>query len=206
MLAHWGYRNGSLVHDTLWNVREATWNVSETSKVVNQNSKASFEAEKKILGETSEFIKLTNIQLYGKSGHPGLIPQVSLLAQKAQPVMDNLALATSRLDDAMLHLDQLIQSGNASVKELQNNEKAIEALIADLDAQVNDPAIKEILAQFLKVAQNAAEATGQFAATTTDLRQVADKMRETYLKPVNIWWALVRELLPLAGSAAQVIK
>lgn len=201
-----GWYERHLLHDMLWNVRSASWNLSETSKVLKDNSAASSEMEKKILGEVSLFIKETNTQVYGVKAHPGLVPQMTTLVAKAQPVMDNLNSATAKLNTALYDLDELIKSGNTSVQELNDSEKRIETLIGDIDSQVKDPVIKQILAQLLEAAQNGAKATNEFAATTTDIRQIADKAKETYLKPVNLWWGLVKELLPLAGSAAQVIK
>lgn len=201
-----GWYERHLLHDTLWNVRSASWNLSETSKVLKDNSAASSEMEKKILGEVSLFIKETNTQVYGVKAHPGLVPQMTTLVAKAQPVMDNLALATQHLDGAIVSLNTLIQHGDVTIEQLQASEREILKLIADVDAQVTDPAIKEILNQMAIAVKQGAEGMTQLAAIATDGRQIADKARETYLKPVNLWWAVVKELLPLAGSAAQVVK
>jgi len=199
-------REAPHLHDVLWNVRSATWNVSETSRALRDNSAATLTEERKILGEASEFIKLTNVQVYGVKAHPGLIPQMTTLVAKAQPVMDNLALATAKLNTAITDLDALIQSGNVTVQGVEESERRIEKLITDIDAQVADPQIKQILAELLKAAQNGAKATDEFAATTTDIRQIADKARETYLRPVNLWWAVFEKIVGLGPPIVTAIK
>ena len=206
MTIRFGYRNGGLIHAILWNTKDATYNVADVSGTVKANSKATATEELKILGETSELIKLTNARVYGKSGHPGLVPQLTTLVTKAQPAADNLAAAAGHLDQAIIDLDILIKTGSVSLEELQESQRRIDLLIADVDAQVTDPHVKQLLSDLADAVRDGAKATNQFAAIATDGRQVADKARETYLKPVALWWRLVRELLPLAGSAAQVVK
>jgi hypothetical protein len=202
MTIRFGYRNGGLIHAILWNTKDATYNVADVSGVLKDTSTE----DKKILGEVSELVKLTNVQFYGKSGHPGLVPQLTTLATKAQPVADNLAAAAGHLDQAIVDLDTLIKTGSVSLEELQESQRRIDLLIADVDAQVTDPHVKQLLADLADAVRDGAKATNQFAAIATDGRQIADKARETYLKPVNLWWGLVKTLLPLAGSAAQIVK
>ena len=202
MTIRFGYRNGGLIHAILWNTKDATYNVADVSGVLKDTSTE----DKKILGEVSELVKLTNVQFYGKSGHPGLVPQLTTLVTKAQPVADNLAAAAGHLDQAIVDLDTLIKTGSVSLEELQESQRRIDLLIADVDAQVTDPHVKQLLADLADAVRDGAKATNQFAAIATDGRQIADKARETYLKPINIWWGLVKTLLPLAGSAAQIVK
>lgn len=202
MTIRFGYRNGGLIHAILWNTKDATYNVADVSGVLKDTSTE----DKKILGEVSELVKLTNVQFYGKSGHPGLVPQLTTLVTKAQPVADNLAAAAGHLDQAIVDLDTLIKTGSVSLEELQESQRRIDLLIADVDAQVTDPHVKQLLADLADAVRDGAKATNQFAAIATDGRQIADKARETYLKPVNLWWGLVKTLLPLAGSTAQIVK
>ena len=202
MTIRFGYRNGGLIHAILWNTKDATYNVADVSGVLKDTSTE----DKKILGEVSELVKLTNVQFYGKSGHPGLVPQLTTLVTKAQPVADNLAAAAGHLDQAIVDLDTLIKTGSVSLEELQESQRRIDLLIADVDVQVTDPHVKQLLADLADAVRDGAKATNQFAAIATDGRQIADKARETYLKPVNLWWGLVKTLLPLAGSAAQIVK
>ena len=114
--------------------------------------------------------------------------------------------SSTTLDRASSLLDQQNEAllGNqarlsANLDALHDATERFAGLIDAGTAQVSNPAISSSLAS-LDIA------TSEFSATLTDLRQVADKARETYLKPVNLWWGLVKELLPLAGSAAQVVK
>jgi hypothetical protein len=161
---------------------------------------------RKATAGASDLLRHTDITLNGTREHPGAIPQATTLIVKAQPVMDNLAMAARHTDEAIQNLNAVVTSGGATVQELQAALAQVDRMVGDLDAQVTDPAIKDALANLSKAAQNAAGATEQLAAIATDGRQVADKARETYLKPVNLWWGLVKTLLPLAGSAAQVVK
>ena len=173
-----------------------------------------------MLAGTKDLIEHTDNALNGTREHPGAIPQITALVKKAQPAMDNLVQTTADLDTAVKHTDQAIQQlntlfagGTATIGELQAAIHQVNDVIGDLDQvvghlddKVTDPALKNIVANFDKTAQNAATSMEQLAAIATDGRQVADKARETYLKPVNLWWGLVKTLLPLAGSAAQVVK
>lgn len=212
-LGWWGYREAPLIHAALWNF-------SSSSYDVKQNSARELLETNKVLADTHDLIAHTDITLNGPKGHPGLIPQATLLIQKAQPAVDGLTamekhldLAVQHVDASIQHLNALLDSGTATLGELQAAVKQVNDVIGDLDQvvthlddRVTDPALKNIVANFDKTAQNAALSMEQLAAIATDGRQVADKARETYLKPVNLWWGLVKTLLPLAGSAAQVVK
>jgi len=77
---------------------------------------------------------------------------------------------------------------------------------AALADAASDPSIKLSLA-------NAADATGSGALAmkhlegiTLDGQQVADQFRTTYLKPQKFAWALLKELIGLGGSMAQMVK
>jgi len=211
--AWWGYREAPLVHSALWNF-------SSSSYDIKQNSGRELLETNKVLAGTKDLIEHTDNALNGTREHPGAIPQITALVKKAQPAMDNLVQTTADLDTAVKHTDQAIQQlntlfagGTATIGELQAAIHQVNDVIGDLDQvvghlddKVTDPTLKNIVANFDKTAQNAATSMEQLAAIATDGRQVADKARETYLKPVNLWWGLVKTLLPLAGSAAQVVK
>ena len=205
-LAMWARSIEPVVNAALWNFASSSWDVK-------QNSGRELQETEKATAAAKALFDHTDITLNGPKAHPGLIPQLIVLTVKAQPAVDNLANVTSHLDlavqhvdGAIQHLDALLQGGTATIAELQAAIKQVNAVIRDLDGQVTDPAIKEAVANFAKASQSAAVATEQLAAIATDGRQVADKARETYLKPVNLWWGMVKTLLPLAGSAAQVVK
>jgi len=149
-------------------------------------------------------------------------------AQETTTAMSNVSAAVkqftisvSRTQDSISGLlsttHSAISQQNASLLETQvalrqsliSTQKASEQaqkVLVDLDKQVSSPDIQIALDSLAATSQNAAESTKQVQLAITDVRQMADKARETYLKPVNLWWALIKEFLPLAGSAAQVVK
>jgi hypothetical protein len=204
--SRWIYREAPLIHAALWNF-------SSSSYDVKMNSGRELTETNKILADAHDLIAHTDITLNGPKGHPGLIPQATVLVQRAQPVMDHLSDAAADLDatirrtDATIqNLNALLSSGTTTMGEVQSSLERVNALIAALEGQVSDPSIKTALDNLAGSAKAMADGMTQLAAASTDVRQIADKARETYLKPVNLWWGLVKELLPLAGSAAQVVK
>src|SRR5271163_4867794 len=177
----WGYREAPLVHAALWNF-------SSSSYDVKQNSGRELVETNKVLVLAKDLLGHTDCSLNGCPGIgqrkpvPGLVPQMTSLVKKAQPVADNLANVTASLDvavkdvdGAIQHLDALLQSGTATIAELQAAIKQTNATIADLDRQATDPDIKAILANFVEASKEAAASLEQFAAIATDGRQVADK-------------------------------
>src|SRR5277367_6612637 len=159
-------------------------NVSDTSKVVKDNSAATSTEEKKILGETSELIVLTNTHLYGKSGHPGLIV-------KAETAMDDL-------DTAIKGLGELTREASDEMIALRKGTEELTATIGDMRAfgkgenpKVNtmlDEASGSLTAMRKDLTQlGLMLASG--TATAEDIRQVADKYREEYLKVRNLAWS-----------------
>jgi hypothetical protein len=205
-LAVWAHKEAPLIHAALWNL-------SSSSYDVKQNSARELQETNKVLADAHDLIAHTDATLNGPKAHPGLIPQATTLITKAQPAMDNLAVATKHLDEAILHTDGAIQSlnallasGTATMAEVQSSLKRVNDLIVALQGQVSDPSIRTALDNLAAAGKSMADGMQQLAAASTDVRQIADKARETYLKPVNLWWGLVKELLPLAGSAAQVVK
>jgi hypothetical protein len=204
--AMWFHQEKPLIHAALWNF-------SSSSYDVKMNSARELQETNKVLADAHDLLAHTDITLNGPKGHLGLIPQATVLVQKAQPAMDNLTAATKHLDEAIQHTDAaigglnaLLASGTATMGEVQASLARVNALIVALQGQVSDPSIKTALDNLSVSAKAMADGMQQLAAASTDVRQIADKARETYLKPVNLWWGLVKELLPLAGSAAQVVK
>jgi hypothetical protein len=194
-------------------IHAALWNFSSSSYDVKMNSGRELTETNKVLADAHDLIAHTDITLNGPKGHPGLIPQATVLVQKTQPVMDHLSEAAADLDATIRGIDATIQnlnallaSGTATMGEVQASLARVNALIVALQGQVSDPSIKTALDNLSVSAKAMADGMQQLAAASTDVRQIADKARDTYLKPVNLWWGLVKELLPLAGSAAQVVK
>lgn len=211
-LGFWAQAEAPLIHSALWNF-------SSSSYDVKNHSAQELATTQKILVDVKHLVGSTDCSLNGCPGlgelkpTPGLLPQVTTLVRKAQPAMDNLASASAHLDQAIQHTDGAIQSlnallasGTATMAEVQSSLKRVNDLIVALQGQVSDPSIKLALDNLAASGKAMAEGMQQLAAASTDVRQIADKARETYLKPVNLWWGLVKELLPLAGSAAQVVK
>lgn len=181
-------------------------NINDTSLTVKQNSGAELQEMKKAAAGASDLFRHTDDSLNGRKAHPGLIPQLTTLMLKSQAAMDNL-------NASILHLDALIQSGGATMQEMQATVSQFRKSIADLDAIITDPKIRETLNNLALASAEMAATLKQLNAllvsgtsTAEDIRQVADKYREEYVKARNIFWSLFKELLPLAGSAAQVVK
>jgi hypothetical protein len=202
----WALKEKPVIHNALWNF-------SSSSYDVKQNSARELIETNKVLADAHDLIAHTDLTLNGPAAHPGLIPQATVLVRKAQPAMDNLASAAGHLDAAIQRADAaigslnaLLASGSATMAEVQASVNRVNNLIVALQGQVQDPSIKIALDNLAASGKAMADGMQQLAAASTDVRQIADKARETYLKPVNLWWGLVKELLPLAGSAAQVVK
>jgi len=100
-----------------------------------------------------------------------------------------------------------------SEKDLQDNLAAIgqvtvgaQQTIADADKAITDPAIKVSLSNLAEATKQLDIGMEQTTAIAADGRQVADKFRETYLKPQKFAWELLKQLVGLGGSMAQMIK
>jgi hypothetical protein len=205
-LGLWAHQEAPLIHDALYNFASSSYDVK-------QNSGRELTETNKVLADVHDLVAHTDITLNGPKGHPGLIPQATILVEKAQPAVDNLTAGTKLLNETIGHVDVAVQnlnglllSGTATMTEVQASVNRVNNLVVALQGQVQDPSIKMALDNLSQSAKAMADGMQQLAAASTDVRQIADKARDTYLKPVNLWWGLVKELLPLAGSAAQVVK
>jgi hypothetical protein len=205
-LGLWAHHEAPLIHDALYNFASSSYDVK-------QNSGRELTETNKVLADVHDLVAHTDITLNGPKGHPGLIPQATVLVEKAQPAVDNLTAGTKLLNETIGHVDVAVQnlnglllSGTATMTEVQASVNRVNNLVVALQGQVQDPSIKMALDNLSQSAKAMADGMQQLAAASTDVRQIADKARDTYLKPVNLWWGLVKELLPLAGSAAQVVK
>lgn len=94
---------------------------------------------------------------------------------------------------------------NADLVALQAAIVETNKLIADADLQVTDPNIKKMLDELATSGAEASASMAQLLAILTDGRQVADSVRETYLKPVNIWIKTVEKLLGIAPPIVTAI-
>jgi paraquat-inducible protein B len=110
-----------------------------------------------------------------------------------------LPAAANALNRMTADVDDVTAGLAPSLQNLQQGSAAFAAAAAD-------PNIRKSLDSLAASSLEAAETLQEAHRSLTDVREMADKARETYLKPVNLWWAVLKELLPLAGSAAQVVK
>ena len=103
--------------------------------------------------------------------------------------------ATAAIADLQVSLGELAPAVKAATETLANTAKltgdpAIAGSLAHLDAATGDLAI---------VTQN-------LAGISKDGKDVADKVRNDYLKPQKFAWELVKQLAGLGGSLAQMVK
>lgn len=180
----------------LGNVNQASSDLSGIAKTANSAMGAEvgrINASTLELQKTEASARLlivrTNESLNGGPNVPGLLPQATTALSSA----NSLSIGT------LGRVDRLADQLEPAITDLRRSS----ASLADV---AGDPNIPVTLAKIRETTENTDRAMGQLADIVTDGRQVADKARETYLKPVNLWWGLVRTLLPLAGSAAQVVK
>lgn len=107
-------------------------------------------------------------------------------------------------------LMQSVQQQNVSLLEtqvaLRSSLSRVESTVGDIDSRVNDPAIASSVHRIDMAAGEMVESMANVKATTADIKQVADKVREDYLKPQKFAWALVKELAGFGGSIANMIK
>lgn len=130
------------------------------------------------------FLRSTNKQLNSQ-----LLPALSNAVNQQN---EALLINQHRLGDDLSQISQATTS--------------LQGTIADGQVILTDPAIKQSLENLALAAQNTAEGTKQLSLTAEDTRQVADKFRETYLKPQKFAWELLKSLVGMGGSFAQMIK
>jgi uncharacterized protein len=169
---------------TLKNLREAT-------QAWRDSSDAQIKASKELLARGNK--SLTSLDVMIKNTDKNL----------NQLLLPEIAGAVERQDKSLLLIEDRL---SVSVAEMTRATIALEKTLSDADKIVTDPKITEASMQLAEASKELTASLEETHKAVTDVRLIADKARETYLKPVNIWWAVVKELLPLAGSAAQVIK
>ena len=120
---------------------------------------------------------------------------------------DKLVPGISAALQSTVDLERVSSSslGEATAALRPSLENLSRASAAAADAMA-DPGIRDAIKHLDAAAASTDDSVRELDQSLTDVRQMADKARATYLKPVNLWWGLVKELLPLAGSAAQVVK
>lgn len=119
------------------------------------------------------------------------------------------ALLSELTRDANEQNSQLLlnqEQARMNLRELQAATGDLQQALKDADAQISDPAIASTLQNVDAATKNAAEGLGEATKALTDVRQIADKARETYLRPVNLWWAAVQKLLGIGPPIVTAIK
>lgn len=165
-------------------LEKASGQWQEASKQQAKESTEILVASKVALGRISLLASNLDTQL-----NKSLIPSISIAVEsQSRALLSSETKLTSVLDD-------MAQTTTQAQKVLETANE-----------HLSNPAIAQSLQNIEATTANVAASTAEADKAITDLRQIADKARETYLKPVNLWWAVVKELLPLAGSAAQVVK
>lgn len=86
-------------------------------------------------------------------------------------------------------------------------------LVTHADGILTDPNLRQMIANLAEATHDLDISIKQLnsmlvstTATAEDVRKVADKVAEQYTKARNLYYALLKELLNMGGSAAQMIK
>ena len=102
--------------------------------------------------------------------------------------------------------DQLVGLEKTSAETLQQFSRDSSATLAQskslldqLNQDASDPAIHSTL-------EHVDATTANIAGTSKDLKDVADKFRNDYLKPQKFAWELLKQLAGMGGSVAQMVK
>lgn len=199
----WFDREAPLIHSALWNF-------SSSSYDVKMNSARELTETNKILADAHDLFSHTDITLNGPKGHPGLIPQATLLVQKAQPAMDNLAAAFAHLNSVAEHLDRLVMTGTGTMQELTSTVAQFRVAIANVDKLTTDPKIHELFESLALTVADIDTSVKQLnvmllsaTATAQDVQAIADKIREQYMKARNLYYAIAKELLGIGSQGIQ---
>lgn len=171
------------------NLNDATKGAAETVSLANvalgdvrDAAKAETKTADKIFLETDK--TMASIRLLVVRLDHDVVPQAASLLEKANRGVD---------------------FANVDLVGLQSAIAETNKLIADADLQVTDPNIKKTLDELAKSGEEALESMVELRAILTDGRQVADAVREAYLKPVNVWIKTIEKLLGIAPPIVTAI-
>lgn len=169
---------------TMHNLREAT-------AVWKEASKRSIDVEVQAKADLVRFenlIRHTDFQL-----NEQVLPQIKKTIEENSTQLIELEKTTS----------ESVVKITANSDTLTKQASIVMTAAAD---NLTDPNIKATLQNVKDTSDSTAIASKEIAASLTDVRQMADKARETYLKPVNLWWSLVKQFAGFGGSIAQMAK
>ena len=204
-LGVWAHQLAPVIDAAVWNFASSSWDVK-------QNSGEELQETRKATAAAKALFDHTDVTLNGPRAHPGLIPQLTALTQKAQPAMDNLAAAVGHLNTVAVHLDELVQSGTGTTQQLTATVQEFQRAIADVDGLVADPKIRETIANLAAATNDLDASIRQLnemlksgTATAQDVQAVADKVREQYTKARNLYYAIFKELLSIGSEGVQFV-
>lgn len=133
-----------------------------------------------------------------------LIMTNKTLAQIQTLAINSDASLTTLLNQSTLAISQQNQSLLETQEQLRKNlyemiaaTEQLQATLAQADKVISDPRIPEAMA-------SVADSVKQLDGAALDVRLVADKFRDDYLKPVNRAWATIKALVDLGGKAGAI--
>lgn len=132
------------------------------------------------------------------------------LSQSASAIeKSSTALLSELTQDASAQSTALLQNQ----KQFQTNLQGIQAAtgelrqtLRDADKQISNPAIPETIQHIDNASANAEAGLEQGKEILTDGRQIADKVREDFLKPAKLWWTVVEKILGIGPPIVTAIK
>lgn len=200
---------GPLIQKALWNTSQATWKVNKAADAEIAHFNNQLQETEKATNAVKRFFDETGCSLngcrglFGRKEVKGLLPQATSLLAKVQYSMETL-------DVVIKHLDEVVVSTKGEVDSLHVATDNLAKSISDLDGIIADPRIKEELAELLQLTKDIDEDSKQLGlllksgtATAEDIRMVADKIREQYLKARNLYYAIAKELLGIGSEGVQ---
>lgn len=155
------YKTYPSLKQTVDEIQTAATVAAETSEKQSTNLDLELKETRKATADVHDLLIHTDCSLNGcrKLGTlpavPGVLPEARRLIVSFEPVVNHLNDAAAHLDAAIQNANLLVESGTATVTELQNSLKQIDGFTRDLDAEISDPSIKNALDALDKAAQNA---------------------------------------------------
>jgi hypothetical protein len=166
---------------TMKNVREGTLEWKKASQAQALYSTEAAAQLKRDLVDIDALVKRTDAQL-----NDGVLPDL------AHAVTHQDAELAATQAQVRITLFNFSRDSSATLAQSKN-------LLDQLDQDASDPAIHSSLEQIQLVTTNV-------AGTSKDLKDVADKFRNDYLKPQKFAWELLKSLAGMGGSVASMVK
>jgi len=132
-----------------------------------------------------------------------LSASASGVEQSSTAFLSELTQDAHEQNTALLANQRQLQT---NLREIQGATGELRQTLQDADRQINDPAIGETLASLKSASQSASAGLDEANKSLTDVHQIADKARETYLKPINLWWAVFKQVLGIGPPIVTAIR